>query len=455
MSRMPKYPLGLMAVWLKLPIAIIILNIIFIVVTIMDDEYHGGSYGNGGGMKRSASDSGMDNAGPPKRFCNGEGPTIELRVLIQSKNAGAIIGKAGSNIKRLRSTYNASVTVPDSSGPERILSIHAPLGTVLECLREAIPCFEDYQQFNPDDDFECDLHLLVHQSQAGCVIGRGGGKIKELRDMTGSNIKVYTDCCPRSTDRVVQVMGTISKVINAVGEIFDLLQTAPPKGTVNNYDPNYADEFNSQSYGGFMMGPGGKGGRGGGNSGGGGFGGGRGAGGGGGGRGRGGSRGGMRGGRGGYGGDRGFDRGFDRSRGSGGGGFGGSRGRDFGGSRDDGYGGGRSGRDGGYDGGRESHFGGGRGGGFGDSRDGGSSTKTQVSIPKDLAGAIIGKGGNRIKQIRQQSNAQIQIDEAVAGSNDRIITISGTQDQIQNAQYLLQLSVKQHQSGNSGGGGRY
>jgi len=47
MSRMPKYPLGLMAVWLGLPIAIIILNITFIVVTIMDDEYHGGSYGNG------------------------------------------------------------------------------------------------------------------------------------------------------------------------------------------------------------------------------------------------------------------------------------------------------------------------------------------------------------------------------------------------------------------------
>ena len=38
----------------------------------------------GGGMKRSADDSGMD-AGPSKRFCNGEGPTVELRVLIQSK----------------------------------------------------------------------------------------------------------------------------------------------------------------------------------------------------------------------------------------------------------------------------------------------------------------------------------------------------------------------------------
>lgn len=68
------------------------------------------------------------------------------------------------------------------------------------------------------------------------------------------------------------------------------------------------------------------------------------------------------------------------------------------------------------------------------------TTTTQVSIPKDLAGAIIGKGGARIRQIRQQSGAGITIDEALPGSNDRIITISGTQDQIQNAQYLLQMS---------------
>ncbi len=56
-----------------------------------------------------------------------------------------------------------------------------------------------------------------------------------------------------------------------------------------------------------------------------------------------------------------------------------------------------------------------------------------------LAGAIIGKGGSRIRQIRQESGAGITIDEAAQGSNDRIITITGTQDQIQNAQYLLQM----------------
>jgi len=75
---------------------------------------------------------------------------------------------------------------------------------------------------------------------------------------------------------------------------------------------------------------------------------------------------------------------------------------------------------------------------------GSQNTSTQVSIPKDLAGAIIGKGGSRIRQIRQESGAGITIDEAMPGSNDRIITISGLSEQIQNAQYLLQMSVKQY-----------
>lgn len=75
---------------------------------------------------------------------------------------------------------------------------------------------------------------------------------------------------------------------------------------------------------------------------------------------------------------------------------------------------------------------------------GGPVITTQVTIPKDLAGSIIGKGGQRIKQIRHESGASIKIDEPLEGSEDRIITITGTQDQIQNAQYLLQNSVKQY-----------
>jgi heterogeneous nuclear ribonucleoprotein K len=69
---------------------------------------------------------------------------------------------------------------------------------------------------------------------------------------------------------------------------------------------------------------------------------------------------------------------------------------------------------------------------------------TQVTIPKEYAGAIIGKGGSRIHRIRSESGATINIAEAEEGAADRIITIIGGAGQIRMAQYLLQQSVKDH-----------
>ena len=57
-----------------------------------------------------------------------------------------------------------------------------------------------------------------------------------------------------------------------------------------------------------------------------------------------------------------------------------------------------------------------------------------------LAGAIIGKGGSRIKQVQMESGTMIKIDDATTESSERIISITGTSDQIQYAQYLLQMT---------------
>ena len=86
-----------------------------------------------------------------------------------------------------------------------------------------------------------------------------------------------------------------------------------------------------------------------------------------------------------------------------------------------------------------------------DENGGGPTESTQVTIPKDMAGAIIGPGGSRIRKIRAESRATITIDEPVQGSDERIITISGNQRSIQTAQYLLQQSVRDH-AGPAGAG---
>ena len=62
---------------------------------------------------------------------------VELRILLQSKNAGAVIGKGGKNINALRTDYNASVSVPDSSGPEHVLSISADIEMIEEILKKS------------------------------------------------------------------------------------------------------------------------------------------------------------------------------------------------------------------------------------------------------------------------------------------------------------------------------
>jgi len=55
-----------------------------------------------------------------------------------------------------------------------------------------------------------------------------------------------------------------------------------------------------------------------------------------------------------------------------------------------------------------------------------------------LAGAVIGKGGNRIKQIQAESGTSVKLDEADVEGEVRVITITGYPDEIEYAQYLLQ-----------------
>ncbi|KAJ8402035.1 hypothetical protein AAFF_G00372700 [Aldrovandia affinis] len=366
---------------------------------------------------------------------------VELRILLQSKNAGAVIGKGGKNIKALRTDYNASVSVPDSSGPERILSVSADIETIGDILLKIIPTLEEYQHYS-GIDFDCELRLLIHQSLAGSIIGVKGAKIKELRENTQTTIKLFQECCPQSTDRVVLVGGKPERVVECIKVILELISEAPIKGRAQPYDPNFYDEtydyggftmmyeergrrpmgFPMRGRGGFERMPPGRGGRP------------------------------MPPSR------RDYDD-MSPRRGPpppppGRGGRGGSRTRNLplpppppprGGGERRGRPGDRydSMSGGGYDNNSswEPFQSGGRGS-YGDM--GGPVITTQVTIPKDLAGSIIGKGGQRIKQIRHESGASIKIDEPLEGSEDRIITITGTQDQIQNAQYLLQNSVKQY-----------
>jgi polyribonucleotide nucleotidyltransferase len=68
-----------------------------------------------------------------------------------------------------------------------------------------------------------------------------------------------------------------------------------------------------------------------------------------------------------------------------------------------------------------------------------------MSIPNDLIGCIIGKGGAKINEIRQLSGATIKISNSEEGSKDRAVAISGTPESINLAQYLINTSIQNAQ----------
>lgn len=66
------------------------------------------------------------------------------------------------------------------------------------------------------------------------------------------------------------------------------------------------------------------------------------------------------------------------------------------------------------------------------------SSHASLSVPNSVAGAIIGKGGSRIRTVRRDSGADISIENETGTGKKRVITIRGTPPQVRLAYEMLQ-----------------
>lgn len=112
-----------------------------------------------------------------------ERANIELRLLVRRREAGALIGKRGSNIKRLRDNFRSSVfSVPDTgNGPERVVCIATDQNSLDDILHDLTQMLLEK---SPENDNQIELKLLIHSSHAGSIIGIGGQSIKKLRNVS-------------------------------------------------------------------------------------------------------------------------------------------------------------------------------------------------------------------------------------------------------------------------------
>ncbi|XP_066301059.1 poly(rC)-binding protein 3-like isoform X6 [Branchiostoma lanceolatum] len=176
----------------------------------------------------------------------GEAPsvTLTIRLIMQGKDVGSIIGKKGDTIKRFREESGARINISDGSSPERIVTITGSTENILKAFNMIGKKFEeDMKAAHVNSSVPVPpvtLRLIVPASQCGSLIGKGGSKIKEIREVTGASIQVAGDMLPNSTERAVTVSGTPDAISQCVYHICCVMLESPPKGATIPYKPRPA-----------------------------------------------------------------------------------------------------------------------------------------------------------------------------------------------------------------------
>ncbi|GFU38205.1 poly(rC)-binding protein 3 [Nephila pilipes] len=182
-------------------------------------------------------------AGRPQSPANGAAPavTLTVRLIMQGKEVGSIIGKKGDNIKKFREESGAKINISDGSSPERIVTVTGCTESILKAFALVTQKFEDDLQASVTGTNvpkpPVTLRLIVPASQCGSLIGKGGSKIKDIREATGASIQVASDMLPNSTERAVTLSGTADAITRCIYQICCVMMESPPKGATIPYRP--------------------------------------------------------------------------------------------------------------------------------------------------------------------------------------------------------------------------
>ncbi|KAG8659539.1 KH domain-containing protein At4g18375 isoform X1 [Manihot esculenta] len=208
--------------------------------------------------KRSHSQSDYDNGSNKRRNSGDDRDHFAIdskdtvyRYLCPVKKIGSIIGRGGDIVKQLRIDTKSKIrigeTVPGCE--ERVVTIHSASdetnayedsGNYICPAQDALFRVHDKviaEDLHDDDDSEgghqVTARLLVPSDQIGCIIGKGGQIIQNIRSETGAQIRILKDehlpPCALSTDELVQISGEPAIVKKALYQIASRLHENPAR----------------------------------------------------------------------------------------------------------------------------------------------------------------------------------------------------------------------------------
>uniref|UniRef100_A0A668UEQ9 K Homology domain-containing protein n=1 Tax=Oreochromis aureus TaxID=47969 RepID=A0A668UEQ9_OREAU len=168
--------------------------------------------------------------------------TLTIRLLMHGK-----VSK-GESVKKMREESGARINISEGNCPERIITLAGPTTSIFKAFSMIIEKLEEDISTSMTNSTATSkppvtMRLVVPASQCGSLIGKGGCKIKEIRESAGAQVQVAGDMLPNSTERAITVAGTPQSIIECVKQIcivmleVQTLFTSPPKGVTIPYRP--------------------------------------------------------------------------------------------------------------------------------------------------------------------------------------------------------------------------
>lgn len=168
-----------------------------------------------------------------------------LKILIPNFVAGRLIGKAGSNINDLETRFEASIQVSPSKEfypgtGERIVTVSADPLRIIDFCKYMI----ENVQVNQESDtiyagFQHDFKIVITNIAAGLVMGKGGCTIKSIQKDSGAKINISKqDESNVPGERLLKISGNLEQRSKACMQIISKM-VAEPRTKISNSNIRY------------------------------------------------------------------------------------------------------------------------------------------------------------------------------------------------------------------------
>ncbi|APA09243.1 hypothetical protein SS1G_14233 [Sclerotinia sclerotiorum 1980 UF-70] len=141
---------------------------------------------------------------------------IHVRSVITSAEAATVIGKGGENVSLVRKLSGAKCTVSDyqKGAVERILTVSGVVDAVAKAFGLIIRTLNNEPLEAPSDSNSktYPLRLLIPHILIGSIIGKGGVRIREIQEASGARLNASDSYLPLSTERSLVVLGVADAV---------------------------------------------------------------------------------------------------------------------------------------------------------------------------------------------------------------------------------------------------